>query len=102
MSAPRDLDTRAVGLVLLLSALWGGNTVAIKVGLADAPPLALGWMRFVLGGKIDRLPGALVQIPADTKHCLRNPGSETARLVIYVDRAKDVVTFDEGRPSATV
>ena len=50
MSAPRDLDARAVGLVLLLSALWGGNTVAIKVGLADAPPLALGWMRFVLGG----------------------------------------------------
>jgi drug/metabolite transporter (DMT)-like permease len=50
VSAPRDLDTRAVGLVLLLSALWGGNTVAIKLGLADAPPLALGWMRFLLGG----------------------------------------------------
>jgi drug/metabolite transporter (DMT)-like permease len=50
VSAPRDLDARAVGLVLLLSALWGGNTVAIKLGLADAPPLALGWMRFLLGG----------------------------------------------------
>ncbi len=50
MSRPRELDAPAIGLVLLLSALWGGNTVAIKVGLLDAPPLALGWMRFVLGG----------------------------------------------------
>ncbi len=50
MSQPRELDAPAIGLVLLLSALWGGNTVAIKFGLLDAPPLALGWMRFVLGG----------------------------------------------------
>jgi drug/metabolite transporter (DMT)-like permease len=50
VTAPRDLDPPAVGLVLLLSALWGGNTVAIKLGLLDAPPLALAWMRFVLGG----------------------------------------------------
>ncbi len=35
---------------MLLSALWGGNPVAIKIGLLDAPPLRLGWMRFVLGG----------------------------------------------------
>ena len=47
---PRELDAGAVGLVLLLSALWGGNVVAVKVGLADAPPLALAWMRFILGG----------------------------------------------------
>lgn len=49
MTRPRELDARAVGLVLLLSALWGGNVVAVKIGLADAPPLALAWMRFVLG-----------------------------------------------------
>jgi drug/metabolite transporter (DMT)-like permease len=46
----RELDARAVALVLLLALLWGGNTVAIKIGVADAPPLALAWMRFVLGG----------------------------------------------------
>jgi drug/metabolite transporter (DMT)-like permease len=50
VTAPRELDVRAIWLVLLLSALWGGNVVAVKVGLADAPPLALAWMRFVLGG----------------------------------------------------
>jgi drug/metabolite transporter (DMT)-like permease len=50
VSTPRQLDARAVGLILLLSALWGGMTVAIKIGLADAPPLALAWMRFAIGG----------------------------------------------------
>jgi drug/metabolite transporter (DMT)-like permease len=49
-TAHRELDGRAVSLVLLLALLWGGNTVAIKIGVADAPPLALAWMRFVLGG----------------------------------------------------
>ncbi len=49
-SQPRELDARAVGMVVLLAALWGGNTVAIKIGLVDAPPLALAWIRFVLGG----------------------------------------------------
>lgn len=37
-------------MVLLLSALWGGNVVAVKIGLADAPPLALAWLRFAIGG----------------------------------------------------
>ena len=39
--------------------------------------------------------GSLVSIPAGRKHCLRNAGQETARLLIYLDEAKDVVTFDE-------
>lgn len=46
----KDLDLRGAALALLLSVLWGGNAVAIKIGLLDAPPLRLGWMRFVLGG----------------------------------------------------
>jgi len=49
-SPHRDLDLRGAALALLLSALWGGNPVAIKVGLLDAPPFWLGSMRFVLGG----------------------------------------------------
>lgn len=46
----RDLDLRGAALTLLLSAFWGANAVAIKIGLEDAPPLRLGWMRFALGG----------------------------------------------------
>jgi drug/metabolite transporter (DMT)-like permease len=49
---PQPLDTRATGFALLLSALWGGNAVAIKAGLDDAPPLRLAWMRFVAGALV--------------------------------------------------
>jgi drug/metabolite transporter (DMT)-like permease len=35
-----------------VSFFWGGNTVAIKLGLLDAPPLRLAWMRFLLGGVV--------------------------------------------------
>lgn len=51
MTNPRkEFDLRVAGLALLLAALWGANPVAIKIGLVDAPPLRLAWMRFVLGG----------------------------------------------------
>ena len=50
MSPLRPLDVKGALVALLLAALWGANPVAIKIGLADAPPLRLAWMRFVLGG----------------------------------------------------
>jgi len=50
VSSLRPLDVRGASVALLLAALWGANPVAIKLGLADAPPLRLAWMRFVLGG----------------------------------------------------
>jgi drug/metabolite transporter (DMT)-like permease len=48
----RDVDLRGALLALLLSLFWGGNPVAIKLGLEDAPPLRLAWMRFVVGGLV--------------------------------------------------
>ena len=45
----RNVDTIGALLALLTSIFWGANTVAIKVGLEDAPPLRLAWMRFVVG-----------------------------------------------------
>ncbi|MDA0366263.1 MAG: DMT family transporter [Chloroflexi bacterium] len=44
------LTPSATAFALVLNALWGGNAVAIKAGLRDAPPLRLAWMRFVAGG----------------------------------------------------
>ena len=35
-----------------MSLLWGGNPVAIKIGLLDAPPIRLAWMRFLVGGVV--------------------------------------------------
>jgi drug/metabolite transporter (DMT)-like permease len=48
----RPLDWRGTATALLLSALWGANPVAVKLGLADAPPLRLAFYRFVLGGLV--------------------------------------------------
>jgi len=45
----RPLTTSAALLALLLTGLWSGLGIAIKFGLEDAPPLRLGWLRFVLG-----------------------------------------------------
>jgi drug/metabolite transporter (DMT)-like permease len=50
LSDRRAIDSRGALLALLASLFWGANTVAIKLGLADAPPLRLAWMRFVVGG----------------------------------------------------
>jgi drug/metabolite transporter (DMT)-like permease len=47
---PRHVDVKAATLVTLLAFLWAGNPIAIKIGLADAPPIRQAWMRFVLGG----------------------------------------------------
>ncbi len=46
----RSLDLKGAVIALMLAALWGGNPVAVKMGLADVPPLRLAWLRFVLGG----------------------------------------------------
>jgi len=48
----RALTPGAALLSFLLSTIWGGNTVALKAGLDDAPPLRMGWMRFLLGGLV--------------------------------------------------
>ena len=50
--APKQLTPPATAFALFLAALWGGNAVAIKAGLDDAPPLRLAWMRFVVGGLV--------------------------------------------------
>jgi drug/metabolite transporter (DMT)-like permease len=46
------IDARGALLALVLSVFWGANPVAIKIGLEDAPPLRLAWMRFLVGGAV--------------------------------------------------
>jgi drug/metabolite transporter (DMT)-like permease len=50
--ARRELGLEGAALALLISLLWGANPVAIKLGLADAPPLRLAVMRFAVGGLV--------------------------------------------------
>ncbi len=58
MAAPsQDIDVRGAAAALLVSLLWGANPVIIKIGLVDAPPLRLAWMRMVVGGLVVALWG---------------------------------------------
>ena len=50
MTSVQPLDARGTAITLLLSALWGANPVAVKVGLGYVPPLRLACMRLALGG----------------------------------------------------
>lgn len=48
----KDIDVKGAALAVLVSLLWGANPVAIKIGLLDAPPIRLAWMRFLVGGLV--------------------------------------------------
>jgi len=39
-------------MAVLISLFWGANTVIIKMGLEEAPPLRMACMRFVVGGVV--------------------------------------------------
>ncbi len=44
-----DPHGKIIAITLLLAFLWGGNSLSIKVGLEDLPPMALAFIRFVIG-----------------------------------------------------
>ena len=44
-----DPHGKIIALSLFLAFLWGGNSLSIKIGLADLPPMALAFLRFVIG-----------------------------------------------------
>jgi len=46
------MDLKGAAMAVLISILWGANSVVIKLGLEDAPPLRLAWMRMVVGGAV--------------------------------------------------
>ena len=46
------MDLKGAAMAVLISILWGANSVVIKLGLEDAPPLRLAWMRMVVGGVV--------------------------------------------------
>ncbi len=45
----QPITVKAAAAAILLSALWGGNTPAIKIALEGVPPLALAGIRFIMG-----------------------------------------------------
>ncbi|MEE2872039.1 MAG: DMT family transporter [Candidatus Latescibacterota bacterium] len=61
---------QAGALALLTSVLWGGNPVAIKMGLDGVPPAAMAGLRFALGALTVWVGALFAGIP------LRVPASE--------------------------
>lgn len=59
------MHTRHILLAIAVTAIWGGNFVAVKLGTEEFPPIFLLAMRFVLVAAL-MLP--FVKVPA--RHCL--------------------------------
>lgn len=60
-------------IALLSSALWGGNTTSLKIGLSGFPPLAMAGVRFLLGGLVVCLWAALTGVALRLKRDERGP-----------------------------
>lgn len=58
-----SIPVRTTFIVLLLAALWGGNVVAIKIGLRGIPPLAAAGIRFAVALPLIALWARLRRIP---------------------------------------
>ena len=72
----KPLTLRAGGLAFLLASLWAGLPIAVKAGLEDAPPLRLGFMRFILGMVVVLIWAAV------TRQSMRVSRSEVMPLLI--------------------
>lgn len=57
------ITPRAGAMALLTAVLWGGNSLAIKIALAGAPPIALAGIRFLVGGLVILVWSAWSRIP---------------------------------------
>jgi drug/metabolite transporter (DMT)-like permease len=56
--------TLGAGLLAFLTvALWGGNTVSIKIATAGLPPAAIAAVRFSLGGAVVALYALFIRLP---------------------------------------
>lgn len=71
-----SIPPRAIAAALFIHALWGGNPVAVKLGLVAFPPLWSGFLRFALGCACVALWAALARIP------LRPPKEEWPAMAV--------------------
>ncbi len=85
------LTLKAGSLALLTAILWGGNSVAIKIGLSGVPPIALAAARFFFGG-LAVLTWAMV-----SKISIRlQPGERRALLFLVTLFIVQIYTLNAG------
>jgi drug/metabolite transporter (DMT)-like permease len=87
----RPITLGVVAIVLLLSALWGGTAVSIKVGLRDLPALGLAGFRFGIGLTLVYLWTRARRVPIRLQ-----PGELAPILLLTVIFALQIATFNWG------
>lgn len=86
-----DPNAKIIALSLLLAFLWGGNSLAIKVGLADIPPMALAFLRFVIGLVVVGGWAIYRRIPLGL-----NPGEFTRLLLLTAIFISQIIVLNTG------
>jgi drug/metabolite transporter (DMT)-like permease len=70
-SSPAPIDLRTASVVTTFCLVWGGAMVAIKVGLAGAPPLSAAGIRFALASvtllSLEAARGRRLNVGADSR-----------------------------------
>lgn len=73
----QPITVKAAAAAILLSALWGGNTPAIKIALEGVPPLALAGVRFIMGALTVLVWVLVARIPL-------KPNRKECRLLFFL------------------
>jgi drug/metabolite transporter (DMT)-like permease len=88
---PRPITPGVAALVLLLAALWGGTSVAIKVGLRDLPALGLAGFRFTVGLGVVWLWARVRRVPIRLQ-----PGELAPVALLTLVFCAQIATFNWG------
>lgn len=86
-----DPHGKIIALSLLLAFLWGGNSLSIKVGLADLPPMALAFVRFVIGLIIVGVWALYRRVPLELKR-----GDLSRLLLLTAIFISQIITLNYG------
>ncbi len=86
-----DPHGKIIALSLLLAFLWGGNSLSIKVGLEDMPPMALAFVRFVIGLIIVGIWSLYRRIPLGLKR-----GDLSRLLLLTAIFISQIITLNVG------
>jgi drug/metabolite transporter (DMT)-like permease len=86
-----DVNVKAVLLLLLLACLWGGNAVAVKIGLIYTRPFLLAGFRFALGALAIGLWGIFSKIDLKPRR-----GEISSLVILSLLFAAQICTFTLG------
>ena len=86
-----DVNVKAVLLLLLLACLWGGNAVAVKIGLIYTRPFLLAGFRFALGALAIGLWGIFSKIDLKPRR-----GEVSSLVILSLLFAAQICTFTLG------